>query len=183
MKTYLILFGLLFALVSCKSSKDTDLYPTIEEIIDAGFYVYVLPASFSESGNITTDYRIFSWNLHCDRAEPSREYSRMRIIYGIRGVDEHRFQINITPKDTITNHSVEAKSVTLRSPYIPTKLGEYYIAENGIIFVRFKDMFGMDTYVSSSFDIGETIAMINQLEYRGPDISSVGNPWEDICNK
>lgn len=143
-----------------------------------GFYVYVLPESYTDAG-WQREVRMHSYKYHCSGDSQPR-WNPISIDY--RNAEAHRFVIRIAPTNPIWDPRRETAPISLPVEWIPSQEGAIYGTEEGGYGIRIEDRFGMIAVIyTGGLNIEYLQEAISRLEYRGPDISTVGNPWEDIC--
>jgi hypothetical protein len=83
--------------------------------------------------------------------------------------------------DTFEDYTIETFPISLNYSWIREGQGEYNLTENGLTLIRFTDQLGMDIRVEGDMEADALAELIGALEYVGPDIESVGNPWGNAC--
>jgi len=150
-------------------------YPTYDELTQRGFYVYVLPESEVERREWSQTISIWSWDRHCRGYEVTETSNPIHVRYdGLQS----SMTLRLGPWSLYWDHREPTTDVKLDSPWAMDGTAVYYtITEDNKVYVRlkFKDRFGIPVYVSSNLSITEVVQLLNQLEYRGPNVIKLTN--------
>jgi hypothetical protein len=177
----LIIGIILVLMAACSSHPRTGLDPTVEQLNDRGYYVYILPDEYQTDLDWTQAIHIHSFDIHC-RNPVSGFFNPVRVIYkDANGTTV--LTIGIAPYYALWDHGITTTTIPLLLGWIPDKAGEYYLAGEGTVTLKLQDMLGMDVVMFSILELDQLVEVINWLEYVGPDIDSVGNPWIKVCEQ
>jgi hypothetical protein len=152
----------------------------LSNLIHRGYYVYVLPETYADQQGWQRQIRIHSYTYHCHGSNSDR-WNPINITYMNRDTGEFVFNIEISPQTALWDFSQEMNPLTVSSLWIPSQQGQYYEFTQGGINLKTTDSFGMDVLFSTNNDLSFIQNIISLIEYRGPAINSVTNPWETIC--
>ena len=151
---------------------------TVQQLTDAGYYAYLLPDSYTTSlgwkRNIRMGMGQFDWQ--CGGSHASN-WNPVVIEYH-DGTGKWLFDISIEQQDALFEDSKATDSVAVHVAWIPSHTGISY--PNGTR-MKFKDRIGMEVVFSSYLGSDELVNLISKLEYVGPNLKSVGNPWKNAC--
>jgi hypothetical protein len=158
------------------------IYPTYNELKQHGFYAFVLPLGEVEKRSWTQTISIWSWYGHCGvLAEDT--YNPLQIRY----VDKDKkdvLEILLGSWGTIWDFG---------KPYQETEepLSFKWAGENMLrcysrtssteltdSLCRFADSWGYNVDVRSSLSVTETLKLLELLEYIGPRLETVKDPWD-----
>jgi len=157
------------------------LHPTYDDLIAHGFYVFVLPEDEVEKRGWKQDIQIWSWNVHCGLLVGDT-YNPLQVLYRDTA-GERVLDIQLGLWGIVWDYSKPATKVEvdLKSEWSSTGTLIYYTQTTSERLPRrlyhFSDMLGLGVEVRSDFPITETIKLIEQLEYIGPGIETLKNPW------
>lgn len=158
--------------ISGCSFTENDRERSYEELKQRGFYVYVLPESETDKKPSIT---IASWTKHCQSSVETIEVSNPIIV----SYPEIPISITIGPGGVI-DARVPTKKVELDNPWFKGDTARY----NEHQVLTFEDKFGIPIQVrTGSLPLTETLRLVNELEYVGPPVETVTNPWDwSKCN-
>ena len=172
----LVLVVTMFIVTTGCTGESHPLNPTFEELMQRGFYVYVLPKSEMEKRGWSQTVSIWSWDRHCTGVEPSETSNPIYVRY--EGQQEQPgFALAIGPWDMTWDHREPTTEVEIDTQWAANGRAVYYIIED-YAHIRFEDRFGIPVQVGSRLPITEMVQLINQLEYVGPPSDAVGDPWD-----
>ncbi len=163
-------------------SSDHPLHPTLKELTQRGFYVYILPEDETRKRGWSQTISIWSWDRHCKSVDIGETFNPITINY--RGQStQPELTITIGPWDMAWDHRKPTIEVKLDTLLAQNGLAVYYKSDN-YLQLRFQDRFGIPVQISSRLPITEVVWLINRLEYVGPPPEEVTNPWEySKCSK
>lgn len=181
---WFVLCFLSWGIVACNTSEkktESDTHSlSPQQLIDEGYYAYLFPEDFAIQSGWTVNLRMHSFNYHCSKSSDV-VWNPVTVVYS-NSFDED-IDIRISPPNTnpFFDDNATIEEIPLTVEWIPSQIGQYYIRQSGGTTMRFTDRFGMDIVIISSLQHDELVLLISELEYFGPDIDSVGNPWVDAC--
>ena len=158
------------------------LHPTYETLKNRGFYVFVLPEQEINSRGWQQDITLWSWDVHCG-VLTGDTYNPLRVTYR-NGVGNRVFEIQHGPWGMIWDYSqtITKTRVTLESELSSTGSLTYRTrsAQSNITrhLYHFSDMQGWDVDIASNLSVTETLELIETLEYVGPPIETLNDPWD-----
>jgi hypothetical protein len=176
----LIFLFVILALAACSNASQTDLHLTEQQLANAGYYAYVLPERYETDLHWSQDIHIYSFNVHCTPVSSSEFFNPVNISYKDEE-DNPVLTVSIAPDYEVWDRRKTTTSITLESEWVSDKEGEYYLTDVGTIALKFTDVLDMEVVVFSSFELGNLTEVIEQLQYMGPNIDDVGNPWLAAC--
>ncbi len=162
--------------VASGCSDQHPIHPTYGELVQRGFYVYVLPAEEWKQRGWSQTISIWSWDRHCKGVDETETFNPISVVYRSRS-DQPEMVISIGPWDIAWDRYRPVRYVELKSLWISEWSGVYY-ENQGIIRLRFQDWLGIPVHVSSRLPITETAQLIHQIQYVGPSLETVTNPWD-----
>lgn len=152
---------------------------SIDELSQAGFYVYVFPDAYEIQSDWRRVVKLSSFNKQCSGFFSEDTWNPIYVTYS-NGSDS-AFEIRISPQDAIWDMSKTTKIISLDVDWIPTNQGEYYLTETNQINIKAKDIFGMDIIFTSNLSADTLAELIKRLEYKGPSLTTVNDPWQAAC--
>lgn len=157
----------------------------VKEVSLNGFYAYILPASTVEIMGWTQTITMTGFDTHCSQSDTIYRENPIWITYQ-DGRSQAPFAVAIAPTASHTwNFSRSVDTITVAANFIEDEQVEYYeIEDSEHLLFRFEDDIGMQVVVLTSQDklgIEQSISLIRQLLYSGPNETSIGNPWEKVC--
>lgn len=173
-------------LSSCTSNQNVEAIITpissLDSIKGAGFYVYTLPQTIVTENEWQAEVYMYSFDAHCNPANDTL-FNPVSIAYRDKS-GEPILNIRVSPSDGILGGSASAGDIQLDSKWVSEGKGHYYVRENGEVIIRFVDTWGMDVVISSThLSLDELVSIIEQLEYSGPNLDTVQNPWSKACEQ
>ena len=154
------------------------------DLISNGFYAYVVPKGTEETLGWKRKISMFGpFDDHCTRSDSNFQDNNLKILYK-DSQNVTLFGISISPVHVLWNDWENQEKVSVTSDWIFDQTAKYYITESGVLYLKVRDRFGIDAVITSSvdnFDLQNVINVISILEYVGPNIDDVRNPWEEIC--
>ena len=158
------------------------LHPTYEVLEKQGFYVFVLPEQEVNVRGWQQDITIWSWSIHCGMLTGDT-YNPLTITYR-NNVGDRVFEIQHGPWDMLWDYSqiITKTQVTWESELSGPGSLTYHTrsAQSNITqyLYHFSDMQGEDVDISSNLSVTETLELIKMLEYVGPPIETLTDPWD-----
>lgn len=157
----------------------------VKEVSSNGFYAYILPALTVENMGWTQTISMTGFDTHCNQSDTVYRENPIWITY-LDGTSQAPFAVAIAPTASHTwNFSRSVDTVTVAADFIEGEQVEYYeIEDSDNLLFRFEDDIGMQVLVLTSKDkLGteQSISLIGQLLYFGPNKTSIGNPWKKGC--
>jgi hypothetical protein len=158
------------------------LHPTYEDLQRHGFYVFVLPTQEAHARGWQQDITLWSWNIHCGVLSGDT-YNPLVVTYR-DDADNDMFIIQHGPWGVIWDYSQatnreqilwESKWTSTNSITYHTQPAEYNL---GRYLYQFSDMQGWNVAIVSSLSVTETLELIKELEYVGPPIEILDDPWD-----
>ena len=158
---------------------------SLEGLAEWGYYAYVLPEEQENLLGLRRSVRLATADGHCNQSFSNvyidpvyvTYYSDGQTIYLITRVSTGRVLL-----DSFEDYRFEIPlPIALDYPWIPDQEGRYNFTEDGLTQIRFKDHLGMDIRVEAPIEPEALADLIGMLEYVGPDVDSVGNPWANAC--
>lgn len=171
---FLIIVLLAIGITQC--SKSYPLHPTYSELINKGYYVYVLPEHEIRNREWTETVSIWSWDRHCHGTEISETANPIYVIYK-DNTHQVKFQLTIGLWNMTWNHNQTKNQTQLDTQWASTGTAEYYTIDN-YTKLRFEDKLGILVQVGSQMPITEVISITNELRYIGPFSDTITNPWD-----
>jgi hypothetical protein len=172
-------FIVLVSVIGCFESYP--LHPSYEELLQRGFYVYVLPEDEAERRGWLQEVEIWSWDRHCRGVEVAETYNPIGIFYRT-DTRESEFAVTIGPWSMAWDHRKPIQEVEVNTPWISGNTAVFYKGadreDDDYIHLRFEDRFGIPVQVVSRLPITEVVRLINEIEYVGPPPETVTNPWD-----
>lgn len=157
------------------------LYPTHEELRRRGFYIFELPKETIEQRQWKQEIIIGSWNIHCG-VLLGDTYNPLIIKYTDNSENEV-FRIQLAWRIIWNLYEAESRTqVDLDTEWADPKTLTYYTRpmQNDNLtrnLYHFRDLQGYGVDIVSSISVTETLGMIKQLEYIGPPIETLKDPW------
>lgn len=153
---------------------------SLQQLEADGFYAYVFPRDFVIQSGWKGEVRMYSFDYHCGKSSDVL-WNPITVNYSNSSGEDIR--IDISPPNTYPFYDDRAisREITLAVEWIPNQAGEYYVGQSGGTTMRFTDRFGMEIAIISSLPPSELALLLSELEYVGPDVASVSNPWVDVC--
>lgn len=177
--TLVVLCIVLIVAVGC--SEAHPLHPTYEELVQRGFYVYVLPEKEIEKHEWSQTVSIWSWDRHCQGTEASETFNPIYVRYnGPRS----GLTLLLGPWSMYWDYREPTSEARLETPWAMDGSAVYYVIDeegNDYVHLKFKDRFEIPVQVLSNLPITEVVRLIDQLEYIGLPAEIVTNPWD--CSK
>ena len=161
------------------------LHPTYTTLKKQGFYVFALPEQEVQKRNWQQDITLYSWNIHCGLLTTDT-YNPLIVTYRDRDGDQV-FVIQHGPWSMIWDHSkaITKEQIPWESSWSNTGKITYYTnsEQNNILrhLYYFSDMQKQGVQIVSSLSVTETLKLIETLEYIGPPVEILDNPWN--CQK
>lgn len=149
-----------------------------QELVDAGYYVYVFPKDFANEAGWAVNVSMYSFDDHCKSSE--YPWNPMTIDYSNAADAYITITISFYNSPFFDERAI-IEEIPLDIDWIPNQTGEYYYHDSGATMMMFSDRLGMEIVMMSSLQLEELIPLISKLEYVGPDLDSVGNPWFEAC--
>lgn len=177
-----LLLLLTIPLFGCKGIQhERNIYPDREELLERGFYMYVVPQHIQEKYQWQESTFILSWDRHCKGISYSEQWNPLYIFYS---GETTGLTIRLDPWNTIWDNQSLTQTIRVKSPHIQNEQIETYVLplSEGTSF-RFEDNLGFPVYISSNLSLSDTIQIVSQLEYLGPDTSQEPNPWDCSSEK
>jgi hypothetical protein len=157
-------------------------HPTYEKLTERGFYVLVLPESEVSERAWKQEVSIYSWDAHCG-VLPGDTYNPLTVTYE----DVSRsctFKIQVGLWSIVWDRS----QATERNEFFV----DSWLNKDGLVIhcgreaednfwrnlYHFSDMQGFGVDIQSSLSVSETLDLIEYLEYVGPPLETLGNPWD-----
>lgn len=173
----------LIVLVGCTNRPP--LYPTYEELKHHGFYVYVLPETITADRQWQQRIHIWSFNRHCkglgnEADNPlSVSYSTLITPDDLRRSVLFRIEMgNPGWAPPYVNPNQKVAMVEIASPLVIGRVLQYCPDDKTQTTLVFTDAFGVRVYITADFPLTDTIALIQQLEYVGPNTNTLTiSPW------
>lgn len=157
-------------------SQTQPLAPSYDELSREGFYAYVVPDNLSQQRGWSQSISIWDYTFHCRGDNNENPIS-------VKYRDESGsivLEVLIGNWTGAWEWSKIRESVRLSTTWSKSSEGEYYITSSqGTPVLMFTDQFGFQVQIWSKYSVVETIDIINQLEYVGPDPATVINPWDN----
>jgi hypothetical protein len=176
---FVLWFSTIFLLVACDSVLSNH-ERSIEELSQAGYYVYILSDDYQNRFGWDRVVSMWSFDKQCSGFFSEDTWNPISAIY--RNDPGDFFEVRISPQDAIWDVSKPANTISLDVQWIPSGEGTYYITDSGQVSLMIEDNFGMDVVVSSNLQLNYIIDLINQLAYIGPNPATVNNPWQAVCD-
>lgn len=176
----LICLIVLSILSGCASLLNND-ERSVNELANAGFYVYAFPDKYENQNHWKKIIKLSSFDSQCADFFSNDNWNPIYIDY----TDDQKdaFEIRISPQDAIWDKNVTASTIPLEATWIPTQKGEYYSSGNGGTIIKIKDKYAMDVIISSYLSPQMLADIITHLEYHGANPVLGTNPWKDNCRK
>ncbi|GEM_PF-1657032 len=158
------------------------LHPTYDTLKRRGFYVFVLPEQKAHTRGWQQDITIWSWNIHCG-VLTGDTYNPLVVTYR-DSADNVMFVIQHGPWRMIWDYSqtTDKEQVFWESKWTSTGVITYRTrsAESNMLqhLYQFSDMQGWNVEIVSSLSVTETLELIEELEYVGPPIEILNDPWD-----
>lgn len=155
---------------------------SVQQLTNGGYYAYVLPDSYTSAfgwqRNIRMGMGQFDWQ--CEGSHESN-WNPVVVRY-TDGSSKWLFDISIEEQDALFDDIKATDTITVPVDWIPTHMGISYppSPSNGTR-MKFIDSIGMEVVFSSYLKSDELINLITKLDYVGPSLTTVGNPWEKAC--
>lgn len=190
-KTQYIIWFMLLSIILAGCLNQSPLYPTYEELKNHGFYIYVLPETIVTQKQWQQEIYIWSFDRHCrnlgNEANNPLEVSYYKKDETVSDNTPRKSLLSIemgnsgwVPPYASTNEKGEM--IDIVSPFIIGRALHYYPDDKTRSTLMFTDTFGVRVYVTAGFPLTETLAIIQQLEYIGPDTNTLTiSPW--VCKK
>jgi hypothetical protein len=151
-----------------------------DDLRSAGFYGYVLPDSSTRELGWERTISMESFDAHCEQQDTIERSNPVSVTYS-DDTNRSPFSILITRTYQAWDSSRATQTVPLNVDWIPSQQGTYYLPESGGVVLRFEDVWGMEVVILSWLDVDSVAELIGQLQYVGPDPTTVVNPWENAC--
>jgi hypothetical protein len=158
------------------------LHPTYEALKRRGFYVFVLPEQEAHARGWQQDITLWSWNIHCG-VLTGDTYNPLVVTYR-DSADNVMFVIQHGPWRMVWDYSqaTNKEQVLWESKWTSTGVITYRTrpAESNMwqYLYQFSDMQGWNVEIVSSLSVTETLELIKELEYVGPPIEILNDPWD-----
>src|SRR5687767_7611297 len=153
---------------------------SFQQLTNGGYYAYLLPESYTLplgwKRNIRMGMGQFDWQ--CEGSHASN-WNPVVVRY-VDSSGKWLFDISIEEQDALFDDSKATDAITVPVNWIPTHRGISYPPPNGTR-MKFKDRMGMEVVFSSYLKPDELVNLITKLEYVGPSVDMVGNPWKKAC--
>ena len=156
-------------------------YPTHEELRRRGFYIFELPRETIEQRQWKQEIIIGSWNTHCG-VLLGDTYNPLIIKYKDNN-EKEVFRIQLAWRITWSIFAAESRTqVDLDTEWAEPKTLIYYTQpmQNENLdrnLYHFQDLKGYGVDIVSSLSVTETLELIKQLEYFGPPMETLKDPW------
>jgi hypothetical protein len=158
------------------------LHPTYETLNKRGFYVFVLPEQEVHRRGWQQDITLWSWDIHCGLLTGDT-YNPLVVTY-TDSAGNNAFVIQHGPWGMIWDYSqtITKEQVPWESRWTSTGIITYRTRsaqENMRQYLyHFSDMQGWRVEIASSLSVTETLELIKALEYIGPPIETLNDPWD-----
>ena len=163
------------------ANKETEQHITsLTQLIKYGYYTFVLPSYIEERLGWHKEIYMWSKNAHCKGISSSQMWNPV-ILHYFDNEEIKKLSIVISPFDEIWNHWQLHTEIPLSSKWINGDIVQYEMLEDGAIRFFFEDIFAMNVTIWSTLSLEESINIIAELEYLGPEPDSINNPWESAC--
>jgi hypothetical protein len=168
---WLFLVLLLLAQTSgCSSNKSP-----FAEMIERGFYAYVLPDEFIvPQGWQVTEVEKDNWEAHC-LGGPSAPWNPITVIY-LDETGTEQLRIRVSDRDVIWNRSRSSEEIVVDLTYAAQGSGLVY-RDAKQSPVKFPDSFGNEVVVDGPLPVEDKRELIGRLDYVGPPADTFVNPW------
>lgn len=157
------------------------LHPTYAQLKKHGFYIFTLPEQEMYKRNWQQDIALWSWKIHCG-VLTGDTYNPLVVTY--KDQDENQvFVIQHGPWSIIWDRSkaIVKEKVPWESQWNNTGEILYYTNSERSNMWRhlydFSDMQDQRVQIVSSLPVTETLELIKALEYIGPPVETLNNPW------
>ncbi len=158
------------------------LHPTHETLSGRGFYVFVLPEQEMLRRGWQQDITLWSWDIHCG-VFTGDTYNPLVVTY-TDGAGNSAFVIQHGPWGMVWDYSqtITKEQVLWESRWTGTGVITYRTrsAQDSMMryLYHFSDMQGWRVEIASSLSVTETLDLIKVLEYIGPPIETLNDPWD-----
>jgi hypothetical protein len=156
------------------------LHPTYAALRKHGFYVFVLPEDETARRGWEQSIRIWSWDIHCGLLQGDT-YNPLSVSY-YDSDGETAFWINLGPwYAPMWSPGLSYTEMSFESPWSSTGTLAYYTetTENGTYTpYYFVDMQGYPVVIGGQLPFTETLELIENLEYVGPPLETLNDPWD-----
>lgn len=158
------------------------LHPTYESLENRGFYVFVLPEEEINLRGWGQEITLWSWNSHCgvligDTYNPLMVTYRDEVGGRVFEIQHGPWRMIWNGSETITTTQValESEWSSTSSLTHKTRLGQNNMIRHRYYFV---DRQGWGVDIASSLSVTETLELIEMLEYVGPPVEKLNDPWD-----
>jgi hypothetical protein len=166
--------GLVVLLIVTSCRQRSPLYPSYEDLIKHGFYVYSLPEAETQERQWKEVISIWGYRFHCQFNEaPNNLYVRY-----VDAQDQVKIELIMGPWSEVWDWTQKTTEVQLNTTIAKTGNAIFYNITADYVALLFEDQFGTQVQIWSNYPITETLAMIQQLEYIGPTSDTMHNPWD-----
>lgn len=165
------------SVISLRSQVNFKFDMSIQQVQDAGFYVYKLPQEYELKYGLRPHVWLNSFTHHCTKRWDS--WNPIHIVY-INDSQTQQFEIRISPHDEVWDSHSPKRIISIDATWIPKREVEGYSDQKGIS-LHFVDKYGMDVAISSNMREAQLITILQYITYVGPDPDTVGNPWKQAC--
>lgn len=164
----IVIFSLGLGAICSRSTSPYD------ELLDNGFYAYLIPEQELEKYGWKLTPIQEDWDAHCFGG-PSSPWNPLTIIYR-DSADQTQLTITISDRDVLWNREMPVETIELDSSWAKVGTATTY---QGDPFspVKFNDPWGNEVVVDGWLPIADKIKIVNSLEYIGPPVKDVINPW------
>ncbi len=176
-----VLIFAMIILLPASATKIDSHQRSIVELASAGFYVYILPSRYESDAHWQRVIAMWSFDYQCSSFFKEDTWNPITISYLNRMADE--IEISISPQDALWDLGRQVKKIALKADWVPSHEGEYYSPDGRGTYLRAKDRFGMDVVLTSWLPPEKLADFAENLEYAGPDPSTVQNPWDAYCKQ
>jgi amino acid transporter len=158
------------------------LHPTYEALKRRGFYVFVLPEQEMYRRDWQQDITLWSWDIHCGLLTGDT-YNPLRVTY-TDSAGNDVFIIQHGPWGMVWDYSktITKEQMPWESRWSSTGIITYRtrLAQDNMwqYLYHFSDMQGWGVEIASSLPVTETLDLIKTLEYIGPPIERLNDPWD-----
>lgn len=156
-------------------------YCSYDELISHGFYVLVLPEDQLTERGWEQRISLSSWDVHCGLLIDDT-YNPLRVAY-YDPSGRRMFALQLGPWGMVWNHSQIPTNLDreIETEWIEASSLSCRVRKNtdGTIerLYRLNDFMGLGLDIRSSLSVAETIELIEQLEYVGPPLEDLVDPW------
>lgn len=167
--------GLLILIVLTGCAKTQPIYPSYDDLIQHRFYAYVLPDAETQQRGWNEAISIWDYDFHCQYYEDA---NNLYIVY--------KDEAGHTKLKLVIGHGSEAwdrrrqtTEVPLSTRWAAKGKAIFYDTSDGTVAMMFEDVVGIPVQVWSDFAITETVSLVNELEYVGPSLETMTDPWKN----